>query len=152
MLLFWKFQKGKQTEYAIGKYLREAYGKFIPEQYTPDVVYSISTNYKRTKMSLELVLASLFPPLTGEKIATDLNWQPVPFNIEDGAGIISVRYMYCINFVNAYYKYVFSQEARSIINNYKNLYIDLTKAAGFEVSIPRDVAMIYVNLKCKVSI
>jgi prostatic aicd phosphatase len=131
--------------------LRKNYDDFIPDQYTPDVVYAISTNLKRTKMSLQLVLASLFPPLPTDVIDDTLNWQPVPFNIEPGQGLIGLPKSYCLNYVNKYYNYVLSEEAQEIIAGYKDLYHQLTKDAGFDVITPSDVGKIYTTLKSEVS-
>ncbi|KAJ3619114.1 hypothetical protein MTP99_005900 [Tenebrio molitor] len=139
--------QGKRTEYEIGKYLRKNYDDFIPDQYTADVVYAVSTNFKRTKMSLQLVLASLFPPLPTDVIDDTLNWQPVPFNIEPGQGLIGTSISYCPNYINKYYSYVLSEEAQEIIAGYKDLYDQLTKDAGYDVITPKDVANIYFTLK-----
>ncbi|XP_044258180.1 venom acid phosphatase Acph-1-like [Tribolium madens] len=141
--------KGKKTEYNIGKYLRKTYGDFIPEQYSPDVVYAISTNVKRTKMSLQLVLASLFPPLWGETLEFGLHWQPVPFNIEQGGNLISVAQSYCPNYITEYYNYVLSDEAQEILAKYKDLYAKLSRYSGMEVLTPKDAANIYFTFKCE---
>jgi hypothetical protein len=65
-------------------------------------------------MSLQLVLASLFPPLPTDVIDDTLNWQPVPFNIEPGQGLIGTSMSYCPNYINKYYSYVLSEEAQEI--------------------------------------
>lgn len=38
-----------------------------------------STNFNRTKASLELVLAGLYPPSETEIFYGNLKWQPIPF-------------------------------------------------------------------------
>lgn len=73
-------QVGKRKEYSIGEALRTRYHSFLGEYYYPDLVDSRSTDYNRTKMSLELVHASLFEPKNVEKWKMGLNWQPVPYN------------------------------------------------------------------------
>lgn len=144
-------QKGKQTEHQIGKYLRETYGSFIPEQYTPDAIYAVSTNFKRTKMSLELVLASLFPPLSNELISTTLEWQPIPFNIQQGQGFLGIASTYCASYINEYYKFLLSKDGQELRADYKNLYHGLSKTCGLHVVCPRDVAGLYFALKSEVS-
>lgn len=61
--------------------MRKRYGSFLGDVYTPSILDAVSTELNRTKMSLELVLAGLFPPkgtlLEWEK---ELNWQPIPYN------------------------------------------------------------------------
>ncbi|EEZ98776.1 venom acid phosphatase Acph-1 [Tribolium castaneum] len=141
--------KGKKTEYSIGKYLRRTYADFIPEQYSPDVVYALSTNVKRTKMSLQLVLASLFPPLWGETFELGLGWQPVPFNIEQGGNLISVASGYCPNYISKYYSYVLSDEAQKILAVYTDLYAKLSRYSGMDIITPKDAANIYFTLKCE---
>jgi prostatic aicd phosphatase len=100
-------------------------------------------------MSLQLVLASLFPPLPTDVIDDTLNWHPVPFNIEPG--LIGLPKSYCLNYVNKYYNYVLSEEAQEIIAGYRDLYSQLTKDAGFNVITPSDVGKIYATLKSEVS-
>ncbi|RZC41542.1 venom acid phosphatase Acph-1, partial [Asbolus verrucosus] len=139
--------KGKETEYKIGKYIREKYGKLIPEQYTPGVVYAISTNMKRTKMSLQLVLASLFPPLESDVFEEGLNWQPIPYNVEPGQGLIGVPMAYCPAYIIQYYKYVMSEEGQAIIAEYQNFYDELSKYTGSRIITPKDAANIYFTLK-----
>ncbi|RZC41547.1 His Phos 2 domain containing protein [Asbolus verrucosus] len=144
--------KGKATEYKIGQYLRRTYGKFIPQQYTPDVLYALSTNYKRTKMSLQLVLASLFPPLATDVFVDDLNWQPIPFNIEQGAGLIGIPFHYCINFAIHYSRYERSEEAQKILAGYKELYQQVTTNTGIEVESPQTLANIFGTLESEYDI
>nr|CAI5863163.1 unnamed protein product [Callosobruchus analis] len=67
------------ASYLIDSPRDQRYGQFLGE-FTLDSVDSRCTDYNRTKMSLQLVLASLFPP-TGQNVwENSLNWQPVPFN------------------------------------------------------------------------
>lgn len=51
------------------------------DKFTLDTVDARCTDYNRTKMSLQLVLASLFPP-RGHAVweENNLEWQPIPFN------------------------------------------------------------------------
>ncbi|XP_033217564.1 venom acid phosphatase Acph-1-like [Belonocnema kinseyi] len=58
--------------------LRKRYGHFLGSTYIPDDVYARSTDYDRTKMTLQLVLAGLYPPNALQQWKYDLNWQPIP--------------------------------------------------------------------------
>lgn len=62
----------------MGKALKKRYGNFLGT-FTVDTVDARSTDYRRTKMSLQLVLASLFPPENELIWEKHLKWQPVPF-------------------------------------------------------------------------
>lgn len=54
-------QAGKRTEYSIGKFLRRRYGDFLGE-YQNGLLSARTTDWPRTKDSMALVLAGLFPP------------------------------------------------------------------------------------------
>ncbi|XP_076278118.1 venom acid phosphatase Acph-1 isoform X2 [Lasioglossum baleicum] len=70
--------KGKMTEYRIGKMLRKRYDEFLGDVYHPSDVYAQSTDIDRTKMSLQLVLAALYPPNANQTWNSRLSWMPIP--------------------------------------------------------------------------
>lgn len=68
--------------------LRDRYNKFLGDIYYPPNIYARSTNIGRCKMTLQLVLAGLYPPADVQKWNPNLSWQPIdlvfsPFN-KDG--------------------------------------------------------------------
>ncbi|KAJ8952967.1 hypothetical protein NQ314_007443 [Rhamnusium bicolor] len=71
---------GKRKEFSIGTSLRKRYKGFLGDQYYPEIIEAITTDYNRTKMSLQLVLAGLFPPERETMWEENLYWQPVPYN------------------------------------------------------------------------
>lgn len=76
-------QKGKRKEYSLGEMLHDRYEKFLGELYTVNITESRTTDVDRTKMSLELVLAALFPPKGDQVWQAGLNWQPIPYLYND---------------------------------------------------------------------
>jgi lysosomal acid phosphatase len=74
-------EPGMRQEYFLGEVLRNRYVEeleLIHPNYTRVQVYVRSTDYDRTLMSAESVLAALFPP-KGDQIFNDtLPWQPIP--------------------------------------------------------------------------
>ena len=58
--------------------MRKQYQRFLGDLYVSSDVYARSTDYDRTRMSLLLVLAGLYPPKGSQRWKSDLNWQPVP--------------------------------------------------------------------------
>nr|CAI5844095.1 unnamed protein product [Callosobruchus analis] len=72
---------GKMKEYEIGTALLERYDSLLGDLYYPDIVEARSTDFNRTKMSLQLVLAGLFPPRSTQ-VWSPMNpsWQPIPYN------------------------------------------------------------------------
>lgn len=82
MLLLRSFpQKGKYSVYEqIGLWLRERYGRFVGATYRAKNVHVQTTGVSRTQMSMQLVLAGLFPPQgTALQWNRRLDWQPIPY-------------------------------------------------------------------------
>ncbi|XP_032091751.1 prostatic acid phosphatase-like [Thamnophis elegans] len=69
---------GIQQAYNLGKWLKDRYKNFLISEYKPKEIYVRSTDYDRTLMSAEAVLAGLFPPLREEEWNPDIHWQPIP--------------------------------------------------------------------------
>lgn len=66
-------------EYELGQSLRSRYKNFLGDLYLPKLIVAHSSDYDRTKMSLQLVLAALFPPINlRQQWNPALNWQPIP--------------------------------------------------------------------------
>lgn len=59
--------------------MRKRYNSFLGDYYWAPDVEARSTDYKRTKMSVELVLASLYPPKNEQKWSK-VEWQPIPYD------------------------------------------------------------------------
>ncbi|XP_058801327.1 venom acid phosphatase Acph-1-like [Phymastichus coffea] len=70
--------KGKLREYELGEVLRRRYFDFLGGVYVPESILAQSTDYKRTKMCLQIVLSALYPPGTFQQWNNQLNWQPIP--------------------------------------------------------------------------
>ncbi|XP_014208376.1 venom acid phosphatase Acph-1-like [Copidosoma floridanum] len=73
-------KEGMKQEYVLGKLLREHYNEHLGTYDKRDVV-AVSTPSHRTRMSLELVLAGLFPPTRTEQLFPELTWRPIRYEI-----------------------------------------------------------------------
>lgn len=64
----------------------------MPNTYNINDLEARSTDYNRTKMSLELALAGLYPPKGKQVWSSVIPWQPIPYNYyvtsEDKVGYI----------------------------------------------------------------
>lgn len=65
--------------------LRRRYADFLGEIYTPEALTASSTDYDRTKMSLLLVLAGLWPPASTQQWNQFISWQPIAINYKPKA-------------------------------------------------------------------
>ena len=70
-------QEGMKREFILGQRLRKEFNDFLGE-YKPEEVYAYSTDFDRTKMSLQLVLAGLYPPTNLTKWSDSIEWSPIP--------------------------------------------------------------------------
>lgn len=102
-------------------------------------------------MSLLSVLAGLFPPLNTDVFSDGLNWQPIPFNIDDDADIIRIPSTYCTNYLRQYYKYVLSDEGQEILKTYKDFYQQVSSYTGKDIIVPDDIFDIYETLESEVN-
>ncbi|NEU36249.1 histidine-type phosphatase, partial [bacterium LRH843] len=73
---------GRKNQYEIGKLLRTRYKSFLSEIYSPRFMKAQTTDIDRTKMSMQLVQAGLYPPIETQRWKNDLNWQPIPYKHE----------------------------------------------------------------------
>ncbi|XP_066149410.1 venom acid phosphatase Acph-1-like [Euwallacea fornicatus] len=141
---------GKRKEFNIGKELRSRYLNFLAEDiFTLDIVDARCTDYNRTKMSLQLVLASLFPP-RGHSVWTEQNkleWQPIPFNYwpvkEDH--VLGDPFENCPRFRKLFWNYLNSNEGRKLYENHTELIKYLELHTGESMS-SQDFANLYFTL------
>ncbi|KAK3593233.1 hypothetical protein CHS0354_012313 [Potamilus streckersoni] len=72
--------RGMYQQYTLGQFLLERYvqTKFLNSSYKRTEVYVRSTDFDRTLMSADCVLAGLFPPDPAQEWSQTLNWQPIP--------------------------------------------------------------------------
>lgn len=70
--------------YDLGKWIRNRYKSFLPETYSLNDTYVLSSDYDRNIMSAESLLAGLYKPKNGDIWNPDLLWQPIPVHTIPG--------------------------------------------------------------------
>ncbi|XP_046419850.1 venom acid phosphatase Acph-1-like [Neodiprion fabricii] len=138
---------GKMREYKIGKMLRDRYNDFFGPNYLPDEIYARSTAMHRTQMSLQLVLAGLFPPIGQQIWNPDLPWQPVSVFSENINEDFLLFPQDCSMYQKAYRNFLQSKEARQQINKYNSILAYLTKHTGKTVDTTSATYYLYNLLK-----
>ncbi|XP_076385518.1 venom acid phosphatase [Megachile rotundata] len=144
--------QGKRREYTLGKFLRMKYGRFLGDIYTPDTANCLSSDYDRTKMSLQLVLAGLFPPNKEQKWNAMLNWQPIPANyvrrFEDNFFLGEE----CPMYLNEYDKVLRSVQGQQGLSRYSEFMKNLTAWTGKNITTPWDMYYMYHTLMAEYSL
>lgn len=70
-------QEGKRRCYDIGTALRKRYDGFLDSNYHYSLIEGKSSDLVRTKESLQLILAGLFPPTKELTWLAGMNWTPI---------------------------------------------------------------------------
>lgn len=102
-------------------------------------------------MSLQLVLASLFPPKnTPLDWNPKLNWQPIPFNYEELTkdSLLLVR-LGCPRYHEELER-VMNEDVGEEIKSFENMMRKLTNITGSKIETPDDVQSLFNTLKTEV--
>ncbi|XP_030755413.1 venom acid phosphatase Acph-1-like, partial [Sitophilus oryzae] len=104
-----------------------------------------TTDSNRTKMSLELMLAALWPPTMEEKFYPCLKWQPIPYNyIRSDKELDGTK---TCKIYNSLYQSVFnSTETQNALAEFNPVFEYVSNATGQEFSTPEDIFSLYMEL------
>nr|ARK19830.1 testicular acid phosphatase-like protein [Ampulex compressa] len=135
--------QGKRRSYELGQVLRQRYDQFLGEIYYPHEVYGRSTDSDRTKMSLALVLAALYPPVEDQRWNSTLNWQPavytyMPF-LKDGLLMPFI----CPKYLNEYRRVEASEEILTKFSEYDELKENVSFLTGKNITNFLDLFILY---------
>ncbi|KAJ8966360.1 hypothetical protein NQ317_011935 [Molorchus minor] len=120
------------------------------ELYHPDILEAWSSNTDRTKVSLMLVLAGLFPPVADEIWDDQLIWQPIPFNqLARKEDKIFFSIASCPKYNIEYENYIQTDNMIQIFEKHKKLFQLLSEETGWNVTSFRQVFHLYIGLKVK---
>ncbi|XP_020285852.1 venom acid phosphatase Acph-1-like [Pseudomyrmex gracilis] len=135
--------QGKMREYKIGQMMRERYDKFIGPYYWPNEVYARSTEVPRTAMSLQLVLAGLFPPSTVQQWHSDLKWIPTYTFFVSYLDDTLLFPQYCFRYIREFKAFLRQRSTQALINRYQDTLTYLTKHTGKTIDRPYSVLHLY---------
>lgn len=117
-------------------------------------VYAQSTGVTRTKMSLQLVLAGLFPPAgTPLEWNKNLNWLPIPYNYEelDKDSLLLVRTS-CPRYHEELVSVFNETKIKDEMEANSKLFLELSKLTGLKIETPDDIQSLFSTLKAEVSV
>ncbi|XP_032682321.1 venom acid phosphatase Acph-1-like [Odontomachus brunneus] len=139
--------QGKMREYKIGTMLRERYDQYFGPDYWPTKIYARSTEVPRTQLSLQLVLAGLFPPSERQTWNPHLPWIPawtffVPYEADN-----LLFPHYCHRYKEEYRRFLQLDSTRKMINKYKSVMDYLTDHSGKLIDTTGAVSHMYNLLK-----
>ncbi|XP_008550915.1 venom acid phosphatase Acph-1 isoform X1 [Microplitis demolitor] len=142
--------KGRLNVYNIGLYLRDRYGEFLGENYSPDKFWLQSTSADRAKMTAMILSAALWKPSEKQKFKSEIDWQPVALHYwtrpEDQLLII---WNACPKLTVERLKVDDDPIVRRINIKFKDMYDYIEKNSGWPMNNPGDVANIYSTLNAE---
>ncbi|KAJ8682011.1 hypothetical protein QAD02_017803 [Eretmocerus hayati] len=138
---------GRLRAYHLGEILRAKYGDFLGDIYDPKAVSAYSTEYDRAKMSLQLLLASLYMPHTRQRWHKSLAWQPIPHFYKTRDQDILLFPRYCPRFFKELEKAKSSPEYQKLLEPFRDLMEYLEFFTGKEIKESFDMFLLYHSLK-----
>ncbi|XP_068907606.1 venom acid phosphatase Acph-1-like [Tenebrio molitor] len=135
--------KGKMREFTLGKFLRQRYDNFLGKIYTPDLLEGLSSDVNRTKMSLQLVLAGMLPPVDEQIWETGLNWQPIPFNVVPSDQDTIFSGTSCSNYQKHLSELTASPKVVQELEQHKTIFEYLSKQSGLDVKTYGESLLLY---------
>ncbi|XP_017135084.1 venom acid phosphatase Acph-1 [Drosophila miranda] len=137
--------------YKIGKQLRRRYRDFLAPYYQPDMIRAQSSASPRTMMSLQMVLAGLFPPEnTPMEWNLMLNWQPIPILAEPEETDVCLRMKVpCPRYDEAVLEVMNSPEVKEFHAQNSQMLQELTGLTGLNVTYAHDVTNVFITLLCE---
>ncbi|XP_015589423.1 venom acid phosphatase Acph-1 [Cephus cinctus] len=134
---------GKLREFRIGEMLRARYNDFLGDYYYPKDIYGRSSDSDRTKMSLQLVLSSLYPAKNFQNWNPNLPWLPIPTHYAPENLDILMRPHLCTQFTQHLGEIKRNPTVISLIAQYSELFEFLSTTTGFNITTTTQVYEIY---------
>lgn len=135
--------EGKRREYKLGRVLRFRYNNFLGSLYKPKLVVARSSDFERTKVSLQLVLAGLFPPTGVQRWNSRVNWQPIPTTYTPRVDDNLILSDECPQYLNEYDRVLSLPEVQAKIYQFRDLMSNLTKLTGKKIETLFDLYFLY---------
>ncbi|KAH8270102.1 hypothetical protein KR018_004062, partial [Drosophila ironensis] len=135
--------------YKLGKQLRQRYKDFLAPYYQPDMIRAQSSESPRTMMSLQMVLAGLFPPEnTPMEWNMMLNWQPIPIVMEPEETDLRLRMKVpCPRYEEALLEVINLPEVKKFHADNSALLQELSDHTGLNVTYAHDVTNVFISLE-----
>ncbi|KAG4071333.1 hypothetical protein HA402_004037 [Bradysia odoriphaga] len=139
---------GKQQLYRLGLYLRRRYDNLIDKKYSYKDIHVQSTDFCRTIMSAQACLAGLYRPAEEDKLAEDINWQPIPVHtIPTHLDHVLVTGKKCPRFQRAHVDYLQNTSMmKDVLSEYKQLFAHWSKHSGMNIQSIDAVNLLYNTL------
>ncbi|GJQ70320.1 hypothetical protein Trydic_g11881 [Trypoxylus dichotomus] len=132
--------------YNLGKIIRERYNEFLGEIYTPDILDAWASSMERCQASLQVFLASLFPPKDSLIWKEGYNWQPICYKYLPREEDDMFWGWMMDKFLQRYNEYCFNGDGRPSTEEVQTLLSYVQKHTNVTMKTPRDLLRLKVVL------
>ncbi|XP_012261659.2 venom acid phosphatase Acph-1-like [Athalia rosae] len=122
--------RGKLREFNLGRTIRSKYDKFLGPIYSPELVEARSTSIDRTKMSLQLVLNGIFPPVPSQQWKDGVDWQPFSTKYNRANNDVLMQPHICRKTIAAYNRFRNSTEYDKLLTELSDLVAYIKRMTG----------------------
>nr|CAH7724609.1 unnamed protein product [Callosobruchus chinensis] len=142
---------GKWQAFRLGERLRNRYDRFLGKVYYPEEVYGQSTDFDRTKASLLLVLAGLYPPVDNQRWNEKLNWLPIPTHYKEDHLDYFLRRpnKYCPAYMAELDKALTSEKHQEYLKSMGSTLDFLTENTGIQVQTTSAAFGVYQTIRAE---
>lgn len=136
---------GKQRAYTLGKSLRRRYDEFLSKTYFMTETSAYTTDTGRSRASLSLVLAGLYPP-RGTPLEWDvqLNWNPINYNVlPTTQSLLVMPSEQCENLLKALTSFMNTNEGKKMTAKYDDIKMIMANNTGLNYDNPFMYLLIY---------
>lgn len=141
---------GKLRAFKFGETLRQRYNDFLGSTYISSDVVALSSDFERTKMTLQLVLAGLYPPDDLQMWKNDLSWQPIPFRntLPVSKDYIFRRFDVCQKYLEEEKRILNLSEVKKKLSKFNYLLESMTNETKKNLTDVAHLRIFYCNLVC----
>lgn len=134
--------------FSLGQYFRKRYSKILNAEYSTKDIYVQSTDFDRTIMSAEAILAGMFPPKNEQIWNEDIMWQPIPVHSLPRNIDIVIGGKPCSKFNILFLKYLKeSPEMLEIYRQFGHLFPYWTEKSGMNITSPLHAVILFDVLR-----
>ncbi|XP_026824199.1 venom acid phosphatase Acph-1 [Ooceraea biroi] len=143
---------GKDRAYKFGQVLKEMYKSFLGDVYYQPNIYAQSSAVVRCKMTLQLVLAALYPPNDVQKWNPHLSWQPADFKYTPADKDDILFSVLCPAYIEAVNNLSDDPTVKMKVNEYSDLMKEMSQRTGKNMTTISNLFILYHTLITQVSL
>ncbi|XP_063978498.1 venom acid phosphatase Acph-1-like [Diachasmimorpha longicaudata] len=138
--------RGKLRAYELGAFIRQQYNDFLGKIYHPHEIITHSSDLDRIKMSLQLVLAGIYPPVPEQRWHPTLSWQPIVCDYLKREEDLMLFGIECPKHLKEFQAVLALPEVQAEVAKHSGLAKNVSQFIGRPISATKDFLNLYNGL------